>query len=138
MNKVTLLGRLTADPETRYTQTTNIQVTTFTLAVNRRFAKPEDEKKADFIYITAWNKTAEFCSKYFRKGQQVAIVGRLEQHEWENTEGKKQSKTQVIAEEVYFADSKTSNKVDANILGSSIPINTNNDLEINEDDDLPF
>lgn len=137
MNKVALLGRLTADPETRYTQTNNTQVTTFTLAVNRRFAK-EGEKQADFIYITAWSKTAEFCSKYFRKGQQVAIVGRLEQHEWENTEGKKQSKTQVVAEEVYFADSKTSNKVDESILATSTPENTNNDFEINQDDDLPF
>lgn len=137
MNKVALLGRLTADPETRYTQTTNTMIVTFTLAVNRRFAK-EGEKQADFIYITVWSKTAEFCSKYFRKGQQVGIIGRLEQHEWENTEGKKQSKTQVVAEEVYFADSKTSNKVDESILATSTPENTNNDFEINQDDDLPF
>jgi single-strand DNA-binding protein len=128
---------LTADPESRYTQTNNTQITTFTLAVNRRFAK-EGEKQADFIYITAWSKTAEFCSKYFRKGQQVGIIGRLEQHEWENTEGKKQSKTQVVAEEVYFADSKTSNKVDESILATSTPENTNNDFEITTEDDLPF
>lgn len=137
MNKVALLGRLTADPETRYTQTNNTMVVTFTLAVNRRFAK-EGEKQADFIYITAWSKAAEFCSKYFKKGQQVGIIGRLEQHEWENTEGKKQSKTQVIAEEVYFADSKVTNRVDENLLGSSAPVNTNNDFEITQDDDLPF
>lgn len=128
---------MTADPESRYTQTNNTQITTFTLAVNRRFAK-EGEKQADFIYITAWSKTAEFCSKYFRKGQQVGIIGRLEQHEWENTEGKKQSKTQVVAEEVYFADSKTSNKVDESILATSTPENTNNDFEITTEDDLPF
>lgn len=66
MNKVALIGRLTADPETRYTQTNNTMVVTFTLAVNRRFAK-EGEKQADFIYITVWSKTAEFCSKYFHK-----------------------------------------------------------------------
>lgn len=137
MNKVALLGRLTAEPETRYTQTTNTMVVTFTLAVNRRFTK-EGEKQADFIYITAWSKTAEFCSKYFRKGQQVAIVGRLEQREYENTEGKKQSKTQVVAEEVYFADSKTVGQADASILDSKTPVNTNNDFEVSTEDDLPF
>lgn len=137
MNKCELLGRLTADPETRYTQTTNTMVVTFTLAVNRRFAK-EGEKQADFIYITAWSKTAEFCSKYFRKGQQVAIIGRLEQHEWENTEGKKQSKTQVVAEEVYFADSKTTGQVDTSILDGKTSVNTNNDFAITSDDNLPF
>lgn len=129
MNKVTLLGRLTADPDVKYTQTNNVMVTTFTLAVNRRFAK-EGEKQADFIYVTAWNKTAEFVSKYFRKGQQVGIIGRLEQHEWENIEGKKQSKTQVVAEEVYFADSKTTGQADTSAQS--------NNIEITQDDDLPF
>lgn len=128
---------MTADPEARYTQTTNTMVVTFTLAVNRRFAK-EGEKQADFIYITAWSKTAEFCSKYFRKGQQVGIIGRLEQQEWENTEGKKQSKTQVVAEEVDFADSKTTRQADTSILDSKTPVNTNNDFEISTGDDLPF
>ncbi len=132
MNKVALLGRLTADPDIRYTQTNNTMVASFTLAVNRRFAK-EGEKQADFIYITAWSKTAEFVSKYFRKGQQVGIIGRLEQHEWENAEGKKQSKTQVVAEEVYFADSKTTGQADATVLDRK----ENNDFEA-VNDDLPF
>lgn len=119
---------MTADPETRYTQTTNTMVVTFTLAVNRRFAK-EGEKQADFIYITAWSKTAEFVSKYFRKGQQVGIIGRLEQHEWENTEGKKQSKTQVVAEEVYpIWDKKKDETEEKNV----------ENFEINSDDELPF
>lgn len=132
MNKVALIGRLTADPETRYTQTNNTMVVSFTLAVNRRFSK-EGEKQADFIYITAWSKTAEFVSKYFRKGQQVGIIGRLEQREWENEEGKKQYKTQVVAEEVYFADSKNSTE---NTTSLSIQ---NEQFEIiNDDDDLPF
>lgn len=135
MNKVALLGRLTADPDIKYTQTNNVMVATFTLAVNRRFAKTEDEKKADFIYVTAWNKTAEFVSKYFKKGQQVAIAGRLEQHEWENTEGKKQSKTQVVAEEVYFADSKTTGQADTSITENS---KQNGNFEITQEDDLPF
>lgn len=128
---------MTADPETRYTQTTNTMVVTFILAVNRRFAK-EGEKQADFIYITAWSKTAEFCSKYFRKGQQVGIIGRLEQREYENTEGKRQTKTQVVAEEVYFADSKTVGQVDTSILNRPVQKSENSDFEINQDDELPF
>lgn len=133
MNKVALLGRLTVDPDIKYTQTNNTMVANFTLAVNRRFAK-EGEKQADFIYITAWSKTAEFVSKYFRKGQQVGIIGRLEQREWENTEGKKQSKTQVVAEEVYFADSKRENTTQ---IEEQTKIE-DNPYEITSDDGLPF
>ena len=77
MNKVILMGRLTRDPEVRYTQTNNTLVASFSLAVNRRFARPGEERQADFINIVAWNKTGEFCSKYFKKGQQVSIVGRI-------------------------------------------------------------
>ena len=131
MNKVVLLGRLTREPETRYTQTSNIQVTSFTLAVNRRFTK-EGEQQADFINVTAWSKTAEFVSKYFQKGQQVGVIGRLEQHEWEDKEGKKQSRLQVTAEEVYFADSK---KEKAEENSKEI---AQEDYAINSDEDLPF
>ncbi|MCI8272879.1 MAG: single-stranded DNA-binding protein [Clostridia bacterium] len=136
MNKVVLMGRLTADPETKYTQTNNKMVVNFKLAVSRRFAK-EGEKQTDFIDITAWSKTAEFISKYFKKGQQVGIIGRLEQKEWENAEGKRQSKTQVVAEEVHFADSKTAGQADTSTLESSTPVNTNNEFE-DTLDDLPF
>lgn len=106
MNKVILIGRLTKGPETKYTQTTNIQVTSFCLAVNRRFVKEGQEREVDFINIIAWNKTAEFVSKYFGKSQQVAVVGRLQTRNYEDNEGKKHYVTEVIAEEVYFADSK--------------------------------
>lgn len=105
MNKVELLGRLTKDPEIRYTQTNNTMVASFTLAVNRRFAK-EGEQQADFINCVAWNKTAEFVSKYFKKGQQVAVVGRIQTRNWEDDNGQKHYATEVIAEEVYFADTK--------------------------------
>lgn len=134
MNKVILLGRLTKDVETRYTQSTNIQVSSFTLAVNRRFAK-EGEQQADFINIVAWNKTAEFCSKYFRKGQQVAVVGRIQTRTWDDDQGQKHYVTEVVAEEVYFADTKKTGP-DEGMLGSSTPV-TNNAFEI-ESDDLPF
>ena len=102
MNKVILIGRLTKDPEMRYTTNSNTAVCNFTLAVNRRFKQDE----ADFIPVVAWGKTAEFCEKYFNKGRQVAVVGRIEISSWEDSEGKKRYKTEVVADEVYFADSK--------------------------------
>ena len=74
MNKVILMGRLTRDPEVRYTQTNNTLVASFSLAVNRRFVRQGEERQADFINIVAWSKLGEFCSKYFKKGQQVDYV----------------------------------------------------------------
>ena len=130
MNKVILMGRLTKDPETRYTQTTNIQVTSFTLAVNRRFVKDGEERQADFINIVAWNKTAEFVSKYFKKGQQVGVIGRLQVRNWEDEQGQKHYVTEVIAEEVYFADTKKEESTSAST--------EENQFEITDDDDLPF
>ena len=106
MNCVNLIGRLTAEPEVRYTQTNNIMVTQFNLAVNRAYAKPEDKEKADFITVLAWNKTAEFVSKYFRKGQQVGVTGRIETGSYDDKDGKRVYTTKVVAEHVYFADSK--------------------------------
>ena len=84
MNKVVLMGRLTRDPETRYTQTNNTLVASFTLAVNRRFSRQGEERQADFIPVVAWSKTGEFCSKYFKKGQQVGVVGRIQTRNWDD------------------------------------------------------
>lgn len=106
LNKVMLLGRLTREPEVKYTPNTNTLVCTFGLAVGRRFAKETDEQKADFINIVAWGKTGEFCSKYFNKGQQVCICGRLTTSNYDDKDGKKVYVTEVVAEEVHFADSK--------------------------------
>ena len=130
MNKVILLGRLTRDPETRYTQTSNMQVTSFTRAVNRRFVKQGEERQADFINCVAWNKTAEFVSKYFKKGQQVGIIGRIQTRNYDDEQGIKHYVTEIIAEEVYFAGDKkdaTQNEVQAT-----------DDFEITNQDDLPF
>ena len=100
------MGRLTKDPELRYTSTNNTAVCTFTLAVNRRFSKAGEERQADFIPIVVWDKQAEFCGKYFLKGRQVAIVGRIQTRTWDDNEGKRHYVTEVVAEETYFADSK--------------------------------
>jgi len=126
MNKTILMGRLTRDVELKRTQS-ETAVANFTLAVNRKFAK---DGEADFISIVAWGKTAEFCNNYFEKGRQVAISGRIQTRNYENKEGQKVYVTEVVAEDVYFADSKKDN-------GSA---NTK-PAEINpgdEDDELPF
>ncbi len=106
MNKAILMGRLTKDPDLRYAATSSTAWSSFTLAVNRRFAKPGEERQADFINIVAFGKTAEFCSKYFKKGQQVAVIGRIKTRSWDDQDGKKRYATDIVAEEVYFADSK--------------------------------
>ena len=100
------MGRLTRDPDVRYTTTNNTMVVQFALAVNRRFARQGEERQTDFINIVAWDKTAEFCGKYFRKGQQVGIIGRIQTRNYDDKDGKKVYVTEVVAEEVYFADTK--------------------------------
>jgi single-strand DNA-binding protein len=105
MNNVSLVGRLTKDVEVKYTSSKNTAVAGFNLAVNRSF-KQEGQPEADFITIVAWEKTAEFCNKYFKKGQQIWVNGRLQTRNWEDSEGKKHYVTEVVAEKVGFADSK--------------------------------
>lgn len=105
MNNVTLIGRLTKDPEIRYTATNNTAVCQFTVAVDRRF-KSENQPTADFIPIVAWRQTAEFVSKYFTKGSRIALVGQIQTRSWDDTEGKKHYVTEVIADKVEFCESK--------------------------------
>ncbi len=144
MNKVILMGRLTRDPETRYTQTSNTLVSSFSLAVNRRFVRQGEERQADFINIVAWSKLGEFCSKYFKKGQQVGVIGRLQTRTWDDDQGIKHYVTEVIAEEAYFADSKRDQDSVAgtsfeNTFGSTAPGNMGADFEVSSSsDDLPF
>lgn len=139
MNKVILIGRLTKDVELRYTQTNNTAVASFSLAVNRKFVKPGEERQADFFNIIAWNKLAENISKYLFKGNQVAISGRLETRSWDDPNGKKHYVTEVIAEEIDFIGSKNKQNNEA-ILNSPTPINKNDDTSdfICNGDDLPF
>ena len=146
MNKVILMGRLTRDPEVRYTQTNNTLVASFSLAINRRFARPGEERQADFINVVAWSKLGEFCSKYFKKGQQVGIVRRIQTRSWDDEQGQKHYVTEVVAEEAYFADSRrdgeagganfdaTFGAMPSNVAGSS----ENSDFETFSGDDLPF
>ena len=143
MNKVILLGRLTKAPEIRYSQTTNTKIALFTLAVNRRFAKQGEERQADFINIVAYSKLADFSEKYLSQGTQVNVVGRLQNRSYEDKNGTKKYISEIIAEEIYFADSKK--KADESILWQNNSNNTqvtdttgNIDGLFDSADDLPF
>lgn len=106
MNKVMLIGRLTKDPELRYTQG-GTAVASFTIAVDRRFSK---EKEADFINCVAWQKTAEFISQYFRKGSKIVVEGRLQTRSYEAEDGARRFVTEVVVEQSEFGDSKAKNE----------------------------
>ena len=142
MNKVILMGRLTRDPEVRYTQTSNTLVASFSLAVNRRFVRQGEERQADFINCVAWNKTGEFVSKYFKKGQQVGVIGRLQTRTWDDDKGQKHYITEVIVEETYFVDSRRDGAaadMDSSFgADASIPAGNGSEFEVSSGDDLPF
>lgn len=131
MNKVTLIGRLTRDPELRYSQANEpTAIAKYTLAVNRRF-KRDGEPDADFINCVAFGKNGEFAEKYFRKGQQVAVVGHLQVSSYTDKEGSRRWSTDVIIEEQHFAGSKPEQKQEKKAEGF-VPIDNF------DDGDLPF
>ena len=106
LNHIVLMGRLTRDPELRRTAT-GTAVASFTLAVDRDFAaKDSGERQTDFIDCVAWRNTGEFVSKYFTKGQQAAVSGRLQIRDWQDKDGNKRRSAEVVVDNVYFADSK--------------------------------
>ena len=116
-------------------------VANFSLAINRRFAKEGEERQADFINVVAWNKTAEFVSKYFKKGQQVAVIGRIQTRTWEDDQGMKHYVTEVVAEETYFADSKRDDVPNEMSEATAVDITNTfgaQNTTTNSGDDLPF
>lgn len=109
MNKVCLIGRLTAKPELRYTGS-NIATTRFTLAVNRSFTNAQGQREADFINMLAWRKTAELICNYFDKGSLIGIDGRIQTGSFDDKDGNKRYTTEVVVENVYFIESKGQSK----------------------------
>lgn len=106
LNHIVLMGRLTRDPELRRTGS-GIAVASFTIAVDRDFSgKDSGEKETDFIDIVAWRQTGEFVSKYFTKGRMAVVSGRLQIRKWQNKDGENRYSTEVVADNVYFGDSK--------------------------------
>ena len=140
MNKFQFMGRLTRDPETRVIPNSNTQVTTFSIAGNRRFADQNGERKTDFFNLTAFGKLAEFCSKYYRKGQQVLVEGRIQNRTWDDQNGQKRYATDFIIENAYFADSRRDNDSSMN-MDNNASLSSTIDGEfitIDDTDDLPF
>lgn len=147
LNHIVLMGRLTRDPELRRTQS-GVSVVSFSIAVDRDFASRESgEKQTDFIDIVAWRNTAEFVSKYFFKGSMAVVSGRLQIRDWTDRDGGKRRSAEVVADNVYFGDSKKSR--DGNSSGggysnssygdsgfSAPPIETT--FEVEDDGELPF
>ena len=114
LNEVILMGRLTRDPELRRTGN-GTAVTSFSLAVDRDFKGQDGERETDFVDIVAWRNTAEFVSKYFSKGRMAVVKGRLQVRDWTDKDGAKRRSTEVLAESVYFGDSRRSDGAPAQI-----------------------
>lgn len=140
MNKIVLMGRLTADPQVRYSQGENATaVARYTLAVNRKFKK-DGEPTADFIPCVVFGRSAEFTEKYFRKGMQVAVSGRIQTGSYTNKDGNKVYTTDVVVEEQEFAESKAANQQNQQSAGSgSIPASDGfMNIPDGMDEELPF
>jgi len=109
MNKVILMGRLTRDPDVRYSQTdSNMAIARFSLAVDRRYKKQGDETTADFFNCTAFGKQGEFVEKYLKKGTKIVVTGRIQNDNYTNKDGQKVYSVQIMVEEIEFAESKAS------------------------------
>lgn len=132
LNRVILMGRLTADPELRQTQS-GLSVLSFSIAVERDFTPKGEEKQVDFINLVAWRHTAEFISKYFTKGKMIAVDGRLQVRNYTDSNGNNRTIAEVLIDKAYFAGGdNNANK------GQSITIDDVGDFEEIDDEDLPF
>ena len=145
LNHIVIMGRLTRDPELRRTGS-GIAVASFTLAVDRDFSpKDGSERETDFIDCVAWRQTAEFVSKYFTKGRMAVVSGRLQVRDWKDKDGNKHRSTEVIADSIYFGDSKRETGSNQAVTGDysggyAVPPAPASDFAMLEDDDaqLPF
>ena len=143
MNKVVVLGRLTRDPEVRYSQgDSSLAIARYTLAVDRRFKRDGDEQTADFINCVAFGKTAEFAEKYFRKGIKIAVSGRIQTGSYTNKDGVKVYTTEVVVEDQEFAKSKSAQtqteKESAPTAAAGQNENSFLDIPYGVDEEIPF
>lgn len=142
INSVVLMGRLTYDPELRSTPN-GVSVIRFQIACDRQFQNKGEERKADFIDVTAWRQTAEFISRYFRKGSMIALEGSIQTENFTDKDGNKRKSVQVVANNVSFcgskAESETTSKASFNQPAPSYASDNSDFEEIaDDDDDLPF
>lgn len=137
LNHITIMGRLTRDPELRYTQS-GTAVAGFTLAVERDFKGDTGDRETDFIDCVAWRSTAEFVSRYLSKGRMAIVDGRLQMRDWTDRDGNKRRSAEVVADHVYFGDSKR----EAGTTQGQITAYQPNDVAFQElgddDDETPF
>lgn len=139
LNKILIMGRLTRDPELRRTNS-GTAVTSFTLAVDRDFKNADGTKDTDFVDCVAWRSTAEFAAKYFTKGRMAVVEGKLQIRDWQDKDGNKRRNAEVIADNVYFGDSRSDN-ASGGYQAAKAPVNVDaEDFDEVEDDDstLPF
>lgn len=136
LNESILMGRLTANPEVRYTQS-GTPVATFCLAVERDFNGPNGEREADFVDIVAWRKTAEFVRDYFKKGQMMAVKGGIQTRTYTDKDGKKRKAVEVVADRVYFAEGKRTNDGPA-AADDDYQAPLQSDMTAIADEDWPF
>ena len=129
------MGRLTADPDVRSTPS-GVAVTTFNLAVDRGYVKQSEEKQVDFIQIVCWRKTADFARNYFKKGQLVAVDGSIRTRSYTDQSGAKRYVVEVVANELFFAESKKQQREPENVGNNAAAMNP---LDVQySDEDLPF
>ena len=133
LNKVVLMGRLTKDPEMRYTQA-QTAVTSFSLAVERDAKSRDGDREVDYINCVAWRSSAEFVEKYFHKGSMAVVAGRLQIRNWQDKDGNNRQSAEVVVDNIYFGDSKRSD--DSNTPPSTG--STFKELEDDSHEDLPF
>lgn len=142
MNKVILMGRLTRDPEVRYSQggENSLAIARYTLAVDRRFKRNGDDQTADFIGCVAFGRNAEFAEKYFRQGLKVVVTGRIQTGSYTNKDGQKVYTTDVVVEEQEFAESKATSQQNQQKPSGPAPDNSDGFMNIPDgiDEELPF
>ena len=131
LNKIIVMGRLTKDVEMRHTQSGNA-VASFTIACDRDSKAKNGEKETDWLDVVAWRNTAEFVSKYFTKGRMAVVEGRLQTRTYEDNNGNKRKVTEIVADNVYFGDSKKESDPLDNF------VKENKFVEVDEYDDIPF
>ena len=132
LNKILLMGRLTRDPQLRHINN-GMAVVSFTLAVDRDFKSQSGEKESDFIDIVAWRNTAEFVSEYFTKGRMAVVEGRLQVRDWTDKNGGRRRSSEVVADNVYFGDSKKDAEMPAQSNSSGGAFS-----EVEDDGEMPF
>lgn len=137
LNHITLMGRLTRDPDLRYTQS-GTPVASFTLAVDRDFKGPDGETETDFIDIVAWRQTAEFVSKYFTKGMLAVVSGRLQFRDWTDKNNNKRRNAEVVADNVYFGESKRRDTTAYTPVSGGVDAVPSAFADLTGDDELPF